>query len=214
NKLLEKLRGEAEQERSTVAAEESKIASHWKEAEERFEKYKEAETKKLRRERKDAEKHVALWQKLRRERKDASFEKHVALWQEIQVVQDDASRREKKLKGELERLKAKQEETHARNEEVTRELKFSEEARIAVQDREHVAQQKARAAGEAAARASDAAKAADRGGAARALPASMSAAQQQALAERIARTAVEADAEEPRLSRAAGARAGGGAGGG
>ena len=53
NKLLDKLREDLDRERADVAGEEAKIAAHWKEAEERFEKYKEAETKKLRRERKE-----------------------------------------------------------------------------------------------------------------------------------------------------------------
>ena len=87
---------------------------------------------------------------------------------------------------QVDRLRTKLEESRARNEELARELKFSEEARLAVQDREHVALQKAKAAEAAAVAAASIAPA-------RALPASMSAAQQQKLAERIARTAVEAD---------------------
>jgi hypothetical protein len=58
NRLLQELRKEAEAERSVLGEERGKIDEHWKEAEGRFEKYREAEEKKLKKERKDIDKQV------------------------------------------------------------------------------------------------------------------------------------------------------------
>jgi hypothetical protein len=54
-----------------------------------------------------------------------------ALRKEVSTMQADAAKREKKLKMELERVRQQLEEATQRNAELVRELKFSEEARIA-----------------------------------------------------------------------------------
>ena len=67
--------------------------------------------------------------------------------QEMLVMQEDAARREKRLKSEVERLKKKLDDTQARNEELARELRFSEEARLAIRDQEHLQALKVKAFG-------------------------------------------------------------------
>lgn len=54
-----------------------------------------------------------------------------ALRREISAAQAESAKREKKLKMELERVRQQLEDAAQRNAELQRELKFSEEARIA-----------------------------------------------------------------------------------
>jgi len=140
NELLDKLRRDVDVERLEVEQEKAGLAENLQDAEQRFERYKEAELKKMKRDRKDNDKQLQLAQAqvadLRGERD--------SMRQEMQVVQEDAARKEKKLKSELDRLKKKMEDTHLRNEELVRELKFSEEARVAMHDKEHLASLKER----------------------------------------------------------------------
>jgi len=141
NALLDKLRQELDAEREEVALQRRSLSENLVEAEQRFERYKEAELKKLKRDRRDMDKQLQLAQAqvgdLRGERD--------SMRQEMQVLQEDAARREKKLKSEVDRLKKKLEDMQLRNEELVRELRFSEEARVAMQDKEHLATLKARA---------------------------------------------------------------------
>jgi hypothetical protein len=140
NQMLERLRQEVEAERQQLQLEKESLSEHLRDAEQRFERYKEAELKKMKKDRKDIDKQLQLAQAqvadLRGERD--------SMRKETQVLQEDAARRERKLKAEVERMKKKLEEANTRNDELVRELKFSEEARVALQDREQLASLKAR----------------------------------------------------------------------
>ena len=140
NQMLERLRQEVEAERQQLELAKASLSEHLRDAEQRFERYKEAELKKMKKDRKDIDKQLQLAQAqvadLRGERD--------SMRKEMQVLQEDAARRERKLKAEVERVKKKMEEANTRNEELVRELKFSEEARVALQDREQLASLKAR----------------------------------------------------------------------
>jgi predicted nucleic acid-binding Zn-ribbon protein len=140
NQMLERLRQEVEAERHQLELEKESLSEHLRDAEQRFERYKEAELKKMKKDRKDIDKQLQLAQAqvadLRGERD--------SMRKEMQVLQEDAARRERKLKAEVERVKKKMEEANSRNDELVRELKFSEEARVALQDREQLASLKAR----------------------------------------------------------------------
>ena len=152
NELLDKLRQDLEAEREQVHREKAGLAENLHEAEMRFARYKDAELKKLKKDRKDMEKQLQLAQA---QVADVRGERD-SIKQEMVVLQQDAARREKKLKSELERMKKKVEDTQQRNEEVVRELKFSEEARVAMQDKEELACLKARMATSAKAKANGA----------------------------------------------------------
>ena len=140
NEMLQKVRSEVESQRQALLEEKGGLSKNLHDAENRFEKYKEAEMKKLRKDRKDMERNVALWQQ---QVQDTRAERDSAR-KELQAAQEENSRKEKKLRSEIERLKKKVDDLMAKNEELARELKFSEEARLAIQDREVLIQAKAK----------------------------------------------------------------------
>eukprot|EP00960_Hanusia_phi_P076990 768635-Hanusia_phi.AAC.11 len=140
NEMLQKVRSEVERQRHALLSEKEGLSKNLQDAENRFEKYKEAEMKKLRKDRKDMERNVALWQQ---QVQDIRAERDTVK-KELQAVQEENSRKEKKLRSEIERLKKKVDDLTAKNEELARELKFSEEARLAIQDREHLIHAKAK----------------------------------------------------------------------